>query len=75
MYSVTAGRLASSISSTAIFLPVLFRLADRKVDTMPVIMLAPVVLVAIWPKAFSKIPTVSAVVRVLPLVPVTTTIS
>ena len=50
-------------------------LAVRKVEVIPVIMLAPLGLVTISPKASLRIPTVKAVVRVLPLVPVTTTIS
>ena len=75
MYSVIFGRLASSISSTAIFLPDLALLAVKKVDVIPVIMLAPLGFVTISPKASRKMPTVKAVVRVLPFVPVTTTIS
>ena len=75
MYSVIFGRLASSISKTAIFLPDLAFLAVRKVEVIPVVMLAPLGLVTISPKASLRIPTVKAVVRVLPLVPVTTTIS
>ena len=56
MYSVIFGRLASSISKTAIFLPDLAFLAVRKVEVIPVIMLAPLGLVTISPKASLRRP-------------------
>ncbi len=72
---VILGRLASSISKTAICLPDFPFLAAKKVEVIPVIILAPLGFVIISPNASFKIPTVRAVVNVLPLVPVTTTIS
>ncbi len=67
--------LASSTSSTAIFRLAFLFLCAKNAVTMPCNILEPDGLVNISPYFLRKISTISAVVIVLPLVPVTITVS